>query len=181
MPEWWPRYQNKLCAVVFRIMRVDQDDLTHRHHPIFHEEHGSDRFCCHTLAAVAWGSRQRSPFWHASVSLNSAYRWRAMADQESHRWGDVRKRITISIDILSWYRSGKMPDRGVIDLSSEEAQRAFFRKTFDDYGFDERAGCVASIFPLILIRLAPIKAPARGAAGMPVFRAKAPKIPPAIR
>ena len=35
--------------------------------------------------------------------------------------------------------------------------------------------------PLMLSMLAPIKAPARGAAGIPVFRAKAPKIQPAIR
>lgn len=39
----------------------------------------------------------------------------------------------------------------------------------------------ASIFPLILTILAPIKAPARGAAGMPVFRANAPKVAPAIK
>ena len=34
---------------------------------------------------------------------------------------------------------------------------------------------------LMLSMLAPIKAPARGAAGMPVFKAKTPKIQPAIR
>tara|TARA_B100000941_G_scaffold22042_1_gene13208 strand:+ start:540 stop:650 length:111 start_codon:yes stop_codon:yes gene_type:complete len=34
---------------------------------------------------------------------------------------------------------------------------------------------------LILSIFAPIKAPARGASGMPVFRAKAPKIQPIIR
>ena len=34
---------------------------------------------------------------------------------------------------------------------------------------------------LMLNMLEPIKAPARGAAGMPVLRAKAPKIPPVIR
>ena len=39
----------------------------------------------------------------------------------------------------------------------------------------------ASIFPLMLKILAPIKAPARGAAGMPVFRANAPKVAPAIK
>ena len=38
-----------------------------------------------------------------------------------------------------------------------------------------------STFPLMLSMLAPIKAPARGAAGIPVFRAKAPKMPPARR
>jgi len=38
-----------------------------------------------------------------------------------------------------------------------------------------------STLPLMLRMLAPIKAPARGAAGMPVFRAKTPKIQPAIR
>ena len=38
-----------------------------------------------------------------------------------------------------------------------------------------------SIFPLILKILAPIKAPARGAAGIPVFRANAPKLAPAIK
>ena len=38
-----------------------------------------------------------------------------------------------------------------------------------------------STLPLILRMLEPIKAPARGAAGIPVFRAKAPKIPPATR
>ena len=38
-----------------------------------------------------------------------------------------------------------------------------------------------STLPLMLSMLAPIKAPARGAAGIPVFRAKAPKIQPAIR
>ena len=32
-----------------------------------------------------------------------------------------------------------------------------------------------STLPLMLSMLAPIKAPARGAAGIPVFRAKAPK------
>ena len=37
------------------------------------------------------------------------------------------------------------------------------------------------ILPIMLNMLEPIKAPARGAAGMPVLRAKAPKIPPAIR
>ena len=36
-----------------------------------------------------------------------------------------------------------------------------------------------SILPLMLTILAPIKAPARGAAGMPVFRANAPKAAPA--
>ena len=35
--------------------------------------------------------------------------------------------------------------------------------------------------PLMLRMLAPINAPASGAAGIPVFIAKAPKIPPAIR
>ena len=38
-----------------------------------------------------------------------------------------------------------------------------------------------STLPLMLSMLAPIKAPARGAAGIPVFRAKAPKIQPAKR
>ena len=38
-----------------------------------------------------------------------------------------------------------------------------------------------SNLPLMLSKLAPNKAPANGAAGMPVFRAKAPKIPPAIK
>ena len=38
-----------------------------------------------------------------------------------------------------------------------------------------------STLPLMLSILAPIKAPARGAAGIPVFRAKAPKMPPARR
>ena len=38
-----------------------------------------------------------------------------------------------------------------------------------------------STLPLMLSMLEPIKAPASGAAGMPVFRAKAPKIKPAIR
>ena len=38
-----------------------------------------------------------------------------------------------------------------------------------------------SNLPLMLSMLAPSKAPARGAAGIPVFRAKAPKIQPAKR
>tara|TARA_B100000886_G_scaffold144757_1_gene98436 strand:- start:429 stop:593 length:165 start_codon:yes stop_codon:yes gene_type:complete len=37
-----------------------------------------------------------------------------------------------------------------------------------------------STFPLILSMLAPIKAPASGVAGIPVFKAKTPKIQPAI-
>jgi hypothetical protein len=41
--------------------------------------------------------------------------------------------------------------------------------------------CAISTLPLILSMLAPIKAPARGAAGIPVLRAKAPKILPAIK
>ena len=41
--------------------------------------------------------------------------------------------------------------------------------------------CAASIFPLILSKLAPIKAPARGAAGIPVFKANSPKAEPAIK
>tara|TARA_Y100001968_G_C19000040_1_gene545451 strand:- start:348 stop:467 length:120 start_codon:yes stop_codon:yes gene_type:complete len=38
-----------------------------------------------------------------------------------------------------------------------------------------------STLSLMLSMLAPIKAPARVAAGIPVFRAKAPQIEPAIR
>ena len=38
-----------------------------------------------------------------------------------------------------------------------------------------------STFPLMLKILAPIKAPASGAAGMPVFKANAPKAVPAIK
>jgi len=38
-----------------------------------------------------------------------------------------------------------------------------------------------STLPLMLSILVPIKAPARGAAGIPVFRAKAPKIKPTKR
>ena len=38
-----------------------------------------------------------------------------------------------------------------------------------------------STLPLILSMLDPINAPARGATGIPVLRAKVPKIPPAIR
>ena len=38
-----------------------------------------------------------------------------------------------------------------------------------------------STLPLMLSMLAPIKAPARGAAGIPVFRAKAQKMLPARR
>jgi len=38
-----------------------------------------------------------------------------------------------------------------------------------------------STLPLMLSMLAPIKAPARGAAGIPVFRAKTQKIQPAKR
>ena len=37
-----------------------------------------------------------------------------------------------------------------------------------------------STLPVMLRMLAPIKAPARGAAVIPVFRARAPKTPPAI-
>ena len=38
-----------------------------------------------------------------------------------------------------------------------------------------------STLPLMLSILVPIKAPARGAAGIPVFRAKTPKMQPAKR
>ena len=38
-----------------------------------------------------------------------------------------------------------------------------------------------STLPLMLSMLAPIKAPARGAAGIPVLSANVPKIPPANR
>ena len=38
-----------------------------------------------------------------------------------------------------------------------------------------------STLPLMLSMLAPIKAPAKGAAGIPVFKAKTPKMQPAKR
>ena len=38
-----------------------------------------------------------------------------------------------------------------------------------------------AILPLMLSTLAPIKAPSRGAAGIPVYRAKVPQIKPPIK
>ena len=74
---------NKPCTHLFRILRPDMDDLNVVDHAAMHLDHGSDAFAWHALVAVAFGSRQRSPFWHASVSLGSAHRWRAMADSGS--------------------------------------------------------------------------------------------------
>ena len=103
------------------------DDLTAVDHAAMHLDHGSDEFGWHVFNAVGHGCAQRSPFWHASVSLCSAHCWRAIADSERVASGGGC-RVAIRIDIWEWFQSGTMPDHGLTDLSDDAAQHRFFKK-----------------------------------------------------
>ena len=116
------------------------EDLNYVFHEAMRFDPDSDEFVWHVLNAVAHGSEkgQRSPFWHASVTLVNAHRWRAMADarraaasgsqpsgsgsgsQPSGSGSDHR--VAVRIDIWAWFQSGTMKNHTLIDLSTDAAQ-----------------------------------------------------------
>ena len=58
------------------------ENFDFEHHATMVCHHGSDEFNRHVFEALEKGSSrwQRTPFWHASVSLAAARQWRVMAD-----------------------------------------------------------------------------------------------------
>ena len=135
-PKWWPMVNQKPCTHLYRICRPDMDDLKFVEHEAMRLVHGSDKFAWHVLNAVQHGSNHRTPFWHASVSISAAQRWRAMADSGSQPSGSGNS-VAIRIDIWEWFQAGTMPDHALIDLTSPAAQRGFFKKSFEDYSYNQ--------------------------------------------
>ena len=117
------------------------DDLNFNVRLAMSLEQDSYDFMRCVLQAIDKGRQYRTPFWHASVSLNSSRRWRFMADDDSQPsragWSERgsqpsksasqpierSERMAVRIDIWEWYQSGEMPTKALIDLSSDAAQK----------------------------------------------------------
>lgn len=148
IPHWWPHDSDRTpCSKLYRICRVDMEDFVYKEHPAMTNAHGTHEFMRCVLDAVAHGSLLRTdqinPFWHASTQLSCARNWRFMADDAEkkslgHKWiGDQPTRVAIKINILEWYQSGTMPEHGLIDLSSEKAQKRALNCEFHGFPQDE--------------------------------------------
>ena len=91
---------------------------------------------------------------YLSLSLSKSREWRFMADDETQPtragWSERgsqpsksasqsmenQERVAVRIDIWEWYLSGDMPRKGLIDLSSDVAQRKLFGRGF--FGWNEQ-------------------------------------------
>ena len=115
------------------------NDLKFEDHAAMHVAPDSNELKTAVLRAVFHGSKERTPFWHASTTLAAAQRWRTMADA-SEREDAVRRgsqpsqipsRVAIRIDIWAWYQSGEMETDTLIDMSTINAIQRFFPRSYD--------------------------------------------------
>ena len=114
-PAWWPKGNQNPISHVFRAMRPDMDDLRFVHHIAHSYDDASDEMRIEVLYAVRFGSKNRSPFLHTSMTLTGASRW-ASHGQTSQGRKLPFSHVMVKIDFWSWYQSGSMPRRAVIRL-----------------------------------------------------------------
>ena len=134
-PKWWPIWGNKPVTHVYRIMRVDMDDLQMVREDVEKMqgyERGGEMFKSETLRAVLYGSKGfRSPFLHCSICPTVAQKWGAMSACNARLTDPTREVLTVRIDIWAWHQSGTMPNGAIIDLSNSNAQHMFVERPND--------------------------------------------------
>ena len=96
---------NNPISHVFRAMRPDMDDLIDLPHKAHSLHHASDEMREAVLYAVGFGSKNRSPFLHSSMTLSAASRWASMG--QTNRQEKPFSHVMVKIDLWSWYQSGK--------------------------------------------------------------------------
>ena len=134
-PTWWPRFDDKPVKHLFRIMRVDMDDLQVEMidlEKMMGYERGSDIFKSETLRAVAFGSSYRTSFLHTSLSLAAAHSWGVLSRLKAQKTDPNHEVLAVRIKILDWYLSGDMPEGALIDLSAAEPQYGFVKPPCDE-------------------------------------------------
>ena len=141
-PEWWPKVNKKPVTHVYRIMRVDMDDIqfcSETFRDVARMKRDSKEFISETLRAVAKGCNYRTPFLHASLSLTAAHEWGVMAMESGLKWDPTYETLAVRIDIWAWYQSGEVPEQGIIDLPSLAQQRLFIKYQTHDYAIEQEA------------------------------------------
>ena len=141
VPDWWPTINNKPVSVLYRILRKDMDDLNFEEHRAMKMDPKSDEFKVEILRSITKGSKERTPFWHCSTTLNASRQWKYKADdataptragwkergsqpiQQDPDAINKTERVAIRIDILDYYHSGKMLPDAMIDISTQQAKR----------------------------------------------------------
>ena len=140
-PEWWPRdHQNAPRRHCFRAMRHDLKDLVWSGGPSQRVDPASDEVRCLALQSVSRGSKQTSPFLHASWSVVGAQRYHSMACCRRKESPD--NQVMVRLDLFAWYASRESPMRAheLIDLSTPDAQKAFFTKKWSEYAASKSIG-----------------------------------------
>ena len=111
-------------------MRPDLRDLQYAYHPAMGEDPESDTMRIFVAIAVTNGSRERSPFLHASKSIVKSRKFAKLGINLRGETGNLFCRIRI-YDML-W--DGILRPGDVIDVSNIAAVKEFFNKKPGDYG-----------------------------------------------
>ena len=109
---------------VYRAMRPDLRDLQYAYHPAMGEDPELETMRIFVARAVTHGSRERSPFLHASKSINKSRRFAKLGINLRGETGNLFCRIRI-YDMLC---DGCLQPGDVIDVSSTAAVKEFFNK-----------------------------------------------------
>ena len=80
IPDWWPKLNKQPISELFRILRKDMNDLNYEEHPAMSMDPNSDEYKVEILRSITKGSKERTPFWHTSTTLNASRNWKYKAD-----------------------------------------------------------------------------------------------------
>ena len=103
-------------------MRADLRDLAHEDHEAHTLDPQSDAMQVQVMRALAFGLRERSPFLHACGVKAARGRWKERSPMSANG------RVMVRIDVNALLASGQLLQEQFIDVSSQAAQRAYFRR-----------------------------------------------------
>ena len=86
-------------------------------------KHELDTYVMENVGQV---TNARSPFWHATTTLEAARRWHSRARWIGSQPSDAT-RVAIRIDFWEWCKSRAMQNEALIDLSNSAGQQFFFQ------------------------------------------------------
>ena len=138
-PEWLKSmFLKKPGMKLYRAMRPDLRDLKSQFEAGLHDASAdADIVRVRALRAVALGSEERSPFYHASTTLQGARHWHFLGRQDR---GEVAgDQLLVQLDVWDWFQYEELQGRGefkedwIIDLSTRQSQERFFSKHLSEY------------------------------------------------
>ena len=138
-PKYWPLKEKakgkgqQPLEYVYRTMRARLDDLYETEtvvHPATKLDTEDDAMREHVVRAICEGSRTRSPFLHASTSIDGARRYKMMGESSRGETDNIFVRIHVG----RLRETGELGEGDVIDMSSTVAFKKFFQKKPDGYG-----------------------------------------------